>query len=116
MKTKALAGILVLALTVAVVVKVMFFPSIKDAYFAMDERSLQQAPAGLILVRPTQFPFLREKGILRTAYMGQGQAALASMLQSCSVVAVVNIDARFTAGAFAARIANNGSSGNGKLP
>ena len=49
-------------------------------------------------------------------YMGQGQAALASMLQSCSVVAVVNIDAGFTAGAFAARIANNGSSGNGKLP
>jgi pyridinium-3,5-biscarboxylic acid mononucleotide synthase len=41
-------------------------------------------------------------------YMGQGQAALASMLQSCSVVAVVNIDAGFTAGAFAARIANNG--------
>jgi NCAIR mutase (PurE)-related protein len=38
-------------------------------------------------------------------YMGQGQAALASMLQSCSVVAVVNIDAGFTAGAFAARIA-----------
>ncbi|MFA4859305.1 nickel pincer cofactor biosynthesis protein LarB [Methanoregula sp.] len=41
-------------------------------------------------------------------YMGQGQAALASMLQSCSVVAVVNIDAGFTAGAFAARIANMG--------
>jgi pyridinium-3,5-biscarboxylic acid mononucleotide synthase len=41
-------------------------------------------------------------------YMGEGQAALASMLQSCSVVAVVNIDAGFTAGAFAARIANNG--------
>nr|WP_320161350.1 nickel pincer cofactor biosynthesis protein LarB [uncultured Methanoregula sp.] len=42
-------------------------------------------------------------------YMGQGQAALASMLQSCSVVAVVNIDAGFTAGAFAARIANMGA-------
>jgi NCAIR mutase (PurE)-related protein len=39
-------------------------------------------------------------------YMGQGKAALASMLQSCSVIAVVNIDAGFTAGAFAARIAN----------
>ncbi|MEN6611360.1 MAG: hypothetical protein ABFC24_11000, partial [Methanoregulaceae archaeon] len=39
-------------------------------------------------------------------YMGQGSAALASMLQSCSVVAVVNIDSGFTAGAFAARIAN----------
>jgi pyridinium-3,5-biscarboxylic acid mononucleotide synthase len=39
-------------------------------------------------------------------YMGHGRAALASMLQSCSVIAVVNIDAGFTAGAFAARIAN----------
>ena len=39
-------------------------------------------------------------------YMGQGRAALASMLQSCSVIAVVNIDSGFTAGAFAARIAN----------
>ena len=41
-------------------------------------------------------------------YMGEGRAALASMLQSCSVIAVVNIDAGFTAGAFAARIANAG--------
>jgi NCAIR mutase (PurE)-related protein len=39
-------------------------------------------------------------------YMGAGQAALGSMLQSCSVLSVVNIDAGFTAGAFAARIAN----------
>jgi len=38
-------------------------------------------------------------------YMGEGRAALASMLQSCAVVSVVNIDAGFTAGAFAARIA-----------
>jgi NCAIR mutase (PurE)-related protein len=42
-------------------------------------------------------------------YMGRGKAALASMLQSCSVIAVVNIDAGFTAGAFAARIANLGA-------
>ena len=41
-------------------------------------------------------------------YMGEGQAALASMLQSCSVISVVNIDAGFTAGAFAARIARMG--------
>jgi len=38
-------------------------------------------------------------------YMGKGEAALASMLQSCAVIAVVNIDAGFTAGAFAAQIA-----------
>jgi len=42
-------------------------------------------------------------------YMGRGRAALASMLQSCSVISVVNIDAGFTAGAFAARIANIGA-------
>jgi len=41
-------------------------------------------------------------------YMGGGRAALASMLQSCSVIAVVNIDAGFTAGAFAARVAAPG--------
>ena len=39
-------------------------------------------------------------------YMGGGHAALASMLQSCAVIAVVNIDAGFVAGAFAARIAS----------
>jgi len=37
---------------------------------------------------------------------GRGEAALLSMLQSCSVLGVVNIDAGFVAGAFAARIAN----------
>ena len=38
-------------------------------------------------------------------YMGQGEAALASMLQSCAAITVVNIDAGFTAGAVAARTA-----------
>jgi NCAIR mutase (PurE)-related protein len=42
-------------------------------------------------------------------YMGEGRAALASMLQSCSVIAVVNIDAGFTGGAFAAQVANIGA-------
>jgi len=37
---------------------------------------------------------------------GRGLAALHSMLQSCSVMTVVNIDAGFVAGAFAAKIAN----------
>jgi len=36
---------------------------------------------------------------------GSGQAALYSMLQSCSVLTVVNIDAGFVAGAYAAKIA-----------
>jgi len=67
MKRKVLAGMLVLALIAAAAIKVIFFPSIKDAYFAMDERNLQQVPAGLILVRPTHFAYLRQKGVLRTA-------------------------------------------------
>lgn len=37
---------------------------------------------------------------------GSGKAALHTMLQSCSVLSVVNIDAGFVAGAYAARIAN----------
>ena len=36
---------------------------------------------------------------------GNGLAALYSMLQSCSVLTVVNVDAGFVAGAFAAKIA-----------
>jgi len=40
---------------------------------------------------------------------GGGQAALYSMLQSCSVLTVVNIDAGFVAGAYAAKIARRRS-------
>jgi len=42
---------------------------------------------------------------------GRGEAALLSMLQSCSVMVVVNIDAGFVAGAFAAKIANLAAKG-----
>ncbi len=42
---------------------------------------------------------------------GGGEAALLAMLQSCSALAVVNIDAGFIAGAIAARIANKAAEG-----
>lgn len=42
-------------------------------------------------------------------YMGKGEAALGSMLQSCAVLGVVNIDAGVIAGAFAAQIARRGA-------
>ena len=38
---------------------------------------------------------------------GKGETALFAMLQSCSPLVVVNIDAGFVAGAVAARIANH---------
>jgi len=49
---------------------------------------------------------LSSSGLYRIWCRSNGKAALLSMLQSCSVLTVVNIDAGFTAGAFAARIAN----------
>jgi pyridinium-3,5-biscarboxylic acid mononucleotide synthase len=46
---------------------------------------------------------------------GGGQAALYSMLQSCSVLTVVNIDAGFVAGAYAAKIARQKAYGQKQL-
>ena len=46
---------------------------------------------------------------------GNGQAALYSMLQSCSVLTVVNIDAGFVAGAYAAKIARQKAFGKKQL-
>jgi uncharacterized protein (TIGR03435 family) len=63
-KTKALVGALVLALVVAAVVKFMFFPSIRNDYFALNQRSLLQVPAGLLVFRPTRFPYLRQEETL----------------------------------------------------
>jgi uncharacterized protein (TIGR03435 family) len=64
--TKLLITALVLAVATVAVVKVWFFLSVKDAYFALDVRSLKQVPVGTIFVRPTHFAFLRDKGLLRT--------------------------------------------------
>ncbi|EHQ36835.1 1-(5-phosphoribosyl)-5-amino-4-imidazole- carboxylate (AIR) carboxylase [Methanoplanus limicola DSM 2279] len=84
------------------------FPAIKemldvDAYVvcAGREGTLPTVIAGLV-----DRPVIGVPVSVGYGYMGQGQAALAGMLQSCAVLTVVNIDAGFTAGAFAARIAN----------
>ncbi len=84
------------------------FPAIRDLVDAQvfvvaagREGTLPAVVAGLVDKPVIGVPVSSGYG-----YMGQGRAALASMLQSCSVIAVVNIDAGFTAGAFAARIAN----------
>lgn len=45
---------------------------------------------------------------------GGGLAALLSMLQSCSVLTVVNVDAGFVAGAYAAKIARQSAKGSAK--
>jgi uncharacterized protein (TIGR03435 family) len=60
MKTKiAIPAAVILLLLLVIAVKLIFFGSIKDDYFALNSRSLQQTPSGLIVLRPTHYPFLR---------------------------------------------------------
>jgi len=65
MKRKILIFTPLLIVAVAIAVKLWFFPAVKDDYFAFDLRGLRSARPGLIVVRPTHFPFLKRKGILR---------------------------------------------------
>ncbi|MGA2246318.1 MAG: TIGR03435 family protein [Verrucomicrobiota bacterium] len=64
-KSKVVTAVLgVAVILAAVAAKLSFFPSVKEAYFAMNERSLQAAPFGLVVVRPTHFPKAARKGVL----------------------------------------------------
>jgi len=57
-------AVLLAMLGLAIAVKLIFFPTIKDDYFAMNIRSLRQVPAGLLALRPTHYPFVRSQGVL----------------------------------------------------
>jgi len=51
-----LVGVLVLVLVAAVIaVKMIFFPSVSDKYFQTNAARLRQAPANVVIVRPTHF-------------------------------------------------------------
>ena len=67
------------------------------------EGALPTVVAGLVDVPVIGLPISTGYG-----YGGKGETALMSMLQSCALgLAVVNIDAGISAGAFAAKIAKN---------
>lgn len=83
------------------------FPSLErmtdaDAFVvaAGREGTLPAVVAGLVDAPVIGLPVSTGYGI-----GGGGKAALYSMLQSCSVLTVVNVDAGFVAGAYAAKIA-----------
>ncbi len=87
------------------------FPSIErmrdaDAFVvaAGREGTLPAVVAGLVNAPVIGLPVSTGYGI-----GGGGIAALLSMLQSCSILTVVNIDAGFVAGAYAAKIAMQSS-------
>ena len=84
------------------------FPALKETADA----SVYVVCAGREGTLPTVVAGLVDKPVIGVpvsvgyGFMGRGEAALASMLQSCAVITVVNIDSGFAAGVFAARIAN----------
>lgn len=55
-KTKTVVSLCLLAAVLAgVAVKHFWFPSVDDRFFRLDYQQLQRAPAGLFILRPTQF-------------------------------------------------------------
>jgi uncharacterized protein (TIGR03435 family) len=60
----------VLVVVVAAVVKLIFFPSVKDAWFQFSAQKLRQIPGGIVVVRPTHFPKSLHKGIIVTGMNG----------------------------------------------
>jgi uncharacterized protein (TIGR03435 family) len=54
--TRTKTIVLMLGLVVAVIaVKMIFFPSVNEKYFQTNAAGLQQAPPGLVVVRPTRY-------------------------------------------------------------
>ena len=55
-KTIVLVGLVSLAaVAAAVAMKMVFFPSVDDKFFQINQARLRQAPPGLTIVRPTHF-------------------------------------------------------------
>lgn len=70
---------LVFVVALAVAIRMIYYPSVKDAYFAMDQRSLEQAPGGLVVIRPTHFSlsvFRRGVVYTRDGKTGNGASRL----------------------------------------
>ena len=57
-KIAIIAGLLAILLAV-IAAKLFLFPAPKDAWFALNYRGLQNVPGGLVVLRPTRYPFLK---------------------------------------------------------
>ena len=66
-KTMVVGVVILAAITLAMVVKWRFFPSIKDEYFKSDYRQFQKVPGNLLVIRPTHFS-LPSKGTFFSSY------------------------------------------------
>jgi uncharacterized protein (TIGR03435 family) len=70
--TLILIVVLVVVLVLAFGVKILFFPSVKDIYFATTQPALLRVPAGLAVIRPTHVPHHRESVIYANPQKGSG--------------------------------------------
>ena len=74
-KLTVLVSVLVLVLAgAAVAVKLIFFPSVSDAFFQLNESKVRKAPANLVIVRPTHFANARGNGIIITSFQQGGKS------------------------------------------
>ena len=55
---KKVAIVAALVLLALIALRLIFFRPVKDDYFALNFRNLQQVPSGFVVLRPTHFPFL----------------------------------------------------------
>ncbi len=66
-QTIVVVVLVVWVLALAVAVKMVFFPTASDKWFIMDQRAVLQAPAGLVIIRPTHFSMsLTRRGVIYT--------------------------------------------------
>lgn len=74
LKKRVIYGVLAMVvIAVAIAVKLIFFPSVKDDYFGWNQRNLRAAPFGIVMVRQTHFPKAMQKGIGSTNVKKSGK-------------------------------------------
>jgi uncharacterized protein (TIGR03435 family) len=89
-KTVAVAALILVLGAIAVVVKVSFFPSIKDSYFQLDYGQFQKVPDHLLVLRPTHFHNPRDgASFIASTTTKTGQYTLRMMGRHVSLEQVV---------------------------
>jgi uncharacterized protein (TIGR03435 family) len=64
-KTAIVFTLLFLLIAAGVAVKLIYFPSVKNAWFQFNAQNLREIPHGLVIVRETHFPLSLHKGVMQ---------------------------------------------------
>jgi uncharacterized protein (TIGR03435 family) len=92
--TKTIVPIIALlwVLALGVAIKLFYFPSAKDAYFVMDQGSLQRSPPGLVIIRPTHFSLsVFRRGVIYTPDHGNRRNASRIMGRDVSLRDIIAV-------------------------